>query len=88
MARVMLWNLTAAVTILGIAAGSAVPADAAKKRNKSTAGGQASLSDSVDLSYVAGHGSSSAKSKEKSRQKGLRAGGQVPAGRLQAGRDN
>jgi hypothetical protein len=60
--RTMLWSLAAAA-LFAIAACSAVPADAAKKRNKSTAGGQAATHvDSVDLSYVAGHGAPSQKS--------------------------
>jgi hypothetical protein len=58
--RTILWGLAVAA-IFAIAAGSAVPADAAKKRNKAATGGQASnqFVDSIDLPYVAGHGSPS-----------------------------
>jgi hypothetical protein len=73
--RTMLWSLTTAA-IFAIAAGSAVPADAAKKRSKATDGGQTSknYSDSVDLSYVAGHGSPNSISRQKRvRPRGLRA---------------
>jgi hypothetical protein len=68
----MLWSLAAAA-ILAIASGSAVPADAAKKRNKATDGSQASrnnYADSVDLSYVAGHGSPSSVSTTQPRKPG------------------
>jgi hypothetical protein len=55
----MHWSLAAAA-IFVIAAAGAPPADAARKRGKSTAGGQGSTHvDSVDLNYVAGHGSPS-----------------------------
>jgi hypothetical protein len=61
MTRIMFSCLTAAV-VLAMAAGGAVPADAATKRNRATAAGQAPTHvDSVDLSYVAGHGSPSQK---------------------------
>jgi hypothetical protein len=61
MPRAMHWSLAAAA-IVAIATAGAPPADAAKKRSKSTTGGQASTYvDSVDLSYVAGHGSPSQK---------------------------
>ena len=58
MSRAMTWSL-AAVVLLAMTAAVTVPADAARKREKAAAGGRASTTDSVDLGYVAGHGSPS-----------------------------
>lgn len=74
MSRTVLWSLAAAA-ILAIAAVSAVPADAAKRRSKATEGSQASKNgyvDSVDLSYIAGHGSPSSVSTTQPRKPGKR----------------